>query len=340
MKKIMFFAAMFLGVMVSAGSAQQLLPPGKIAKEYRNPVLNNDFPDPTVIRLADGRYYAFATQGSFNGRLFNIQVATSDDRFHWRSAGDALPKKPEWADSTADFWAPHVLFDSTMRKYVMFFSSATDDTTVGKCIGVAFSDSAAGPYTDKGSPLICGESFVNIDPMAFIDPVSGRRFLYWGSAFKPLKVRELRDDWQQFTDGSTSHELVSPRAEKTYNVLLEGAWLDYQDGKYYLFYSGDNCCGPKAHYAVMVARSDSPLGPFQSLGSANGTGNSVILEQDAIWLAPGHNSIVSDAKGDKWIAYHAIDRRRLSVKAPGTKRVMLINRLIYKNGWPQVLKNN
>ena len=44
---------------------------------------------------------------------------------------------------------------------------------------------------------------------------------------------------------------------------------------YYLFYSGDNCCGPKAHYAVMVARSRSATGPFETLATATGAPNSV-----------------------------------------------------------------
>ena len=40
-----------------------------------------------------------------------------------------------------------------------------------------------------------------------------------------------------------------------YQRLVEGAWVHRRDGWYYLFYSGDNCCGPNAHYATLVARS-------------------------------------------------------------------------------------
>src|ERR1700712_47395 len=70
--------------------AQQLIRQSKFVSDtWHNPVLNNDFPDPTVIRAANGKYYAYATQGSFKGKFFNIQVASSDDMFHWRSEGDA-----------------------------------------------------------------------------------------------------------------------------------------------------------------------------------------------------------------------------------------------------------
>ena len=60
---------------------------------------------------------------------------------------------------------------------------------------------------------------------------------------------------------------------------------------YYLFYSGDNCCGPKANYAVMVARSRSATGPFETLEQATGKPHSIILEKRGNWFAPGHNSV-------------------------------------------------
>ena len=63
---------------------------------YTNPVLDADFPDPTVIH-ADGVYYAYATQTLRDGRWINIQVARSADLVHWEHLGDALPQKPAWA---------------------------------------------------------------------------------------------------------------------------------------------------------------------------------------------------------------------------------------------------
>jgi hypothetical protein len=75
---------------------------------YTNPVLDIDFPDPTVIRASDGTYYAYATQGERDGTSINIQVARSRDLVAWERIGDALPVKPSWASRTQDFWAPHV----------------------------------------------------------------------------------------------------------------------------------------------------------------------------------------------------------------------------------------
>lgn len=98
-------------------------------------------------------------------------------------------------------------------------------------------------------------------------------------------------------------------------------------------------CGPNAHYAAMIARSRSATGPFETLASATGAANSVILERRGIWVAPGHNSVIEDAKGDHWILYHAVDSRRPRSKETGdvnTRRVMLLDRIVWRDGWPHV----
>src|SRR5262249_47842349 len=77
----------------------------------RNPVLDSDFPDPTVLRAADGWYYAYATQTIGSQRKTNISVARSRDLVRWELLTDALPRKPAWASTTQNFWAPHALQD-------------------------------------------------------------------------------------------------------------------------------------------------------------------------------------------------------------------------------------
>jgi arabinan endo-1,5-alpha-L-arabinosidase len=314
------------------------------AATYANPVLDADFPDPTVIRAADGLYYAYATQGEREGGTHNVQVARSRDLVAWERLGDALPTKPAWAGTTQDFWAPHVSeHDGT---YYLYYSAKPDaavrDTTRGLCLAVATARRPEGPFTDVGRPLQCGPSFVNIDPMAFDDPQTGRRLLYWGSGFGPIKVQELGPDRVSFAQGSRPVELVHvvPTDDSTnYQRLVEGAWVIHRPPYYYLFYSGDNCCGPRAHYAAMVARSRSATGPFETLAEATGAASSVILAREGAWVAPGHNSVVRDARGDDWIVYHAVDARRPRAKATdevNTRRVMLLDRLVWRDGWPRV----
>jgi arabinan endo-1,5-alpha-L-arabinosidase len=315
--------------------------PGPVAPtNYVNPVIDADFPDPTVIKAGDGFYYAYATQTQRDGKWINIQLARSSDLVHWQYLGDALPSKPIWAATTQDFWAPHVQRDGS--RYIMYFSAKpnTLDERNGLCLGAASSNSPVGPFLDMGHPLICGPGFINIDPMAFDDPETGKHLLYWGSGFEPIKVQELGRDRMSFAPGSSPQDLVAPAPDKKdFPVLVEGSWIIRHGHYYYLFYSGDNCCGPKANYAVMVARSLSPKGPFETLEQATGKPHSVILEKSAPWFAPGHNSIVTDAAGNDWIAYHAIDAHRTRVREtdePNTRRVMLIDRIKWINEWPVI----
>lgn len=307
---------------------------------FANPVLDADFPDPTVIRAADGFYYAYATQGEHGGKWVNIQVARSPDLVRWTHIGDALPAKPSWASATQDFWAPHVTEHG--QRYYLYYSAKPDaalkDDKKGLCLAVATASSPAGPFVDMGRPLKCGESFVNIDPMVFDDPATGKRLYYWGSGFQPIRVQELGADGVSFAPGSKPVDLVWPNPKKdAFPVLVEGPWVIKRGDFYYMFYSGDNCCGPKANYAVMVARSKSATGPFQTLEQANGTPHSIILQKGGHWFAPGHNSIVTDAAGQDWIVYHAVDTRRPRAKPAdesNTRRVMLIDRIVWRDGWP------
>lgn len=292
--------------------------------------IDDDFPDPTVIRAANGWTYAYATQGGTPGAMRNIQLARSRDLHRWERIGDALPVKPAWAARTQDFWAPHVVVhDGT---YFLYFSAKPDaaltDPQAGLCLGVATARTPQGPFTDSGQPLQCGPGFVNIDPMAFDDPATGKRLLYWGSGFGPIKVRELASDRVSFAPGSVARDLVFPDGGD-YRRLVEGAWLTRHGGSYYLFFSGDNCCGKDAHYATMVARSASATGPFTMLPEP-------VLAADARWLAPGHNAVMTDARGRTWTFYHAIDRQRTAdgARGPNSRRVMLVRELVWRHGVP------
>jgi arabinan endo-1,5-alpha-L-arabinosidase len=89
----------------------------------------------------------------------------------------------------------------------------------------------------------------------------------------------------------------------------------------------------------MVARSRSATGPFETLATARGAGNSVILERTGKWVAPGHNSIVEDKDGNFWMLYHAVDSGRPRAKASddvNTRRIMLIDPIVWEDGWPRV----
>ena len=307
---------------------------------YVNPVLDEDFPDPAVILADDGYYYAYGTQTLRDGHWLNIQVTRSRDLIHWEHVGDALPDKPDWAQMTKDFWAPSVIFDGS--KYFMYYSATPDTHRDGPdhALAIATSDSPAGPFVDIGHPFLAGEGFHNIDPMAYDDPATGKHLLYWGSGFEPIKVQELGPDRLSFAPGSSAIDLIWPNGrDGAFPRLVEASWVIRHEDYYYLFYSGDNCCGPHAEYGVMVARSKSATGPYETLEQAKGVPHSLMLFKSERWLAPGHNSIVTDKAGDVWIVYHAIDvnrPRQTQHDEINSRRILLIDKIEWKDGWPHV----
>ncbi|HWA39929.1 MAG TPA: glycoside hydrolase family 43 protein [Burkholderiales bacterium] len=295
----------------------------------RTPLTVSEFADPAVLRAPDGWYYAYATQGAPDGRMLNIQVARSRNLARWELLGDALPQKPAWGSGKQWFWAPHVLYDAERRTYFMYYS-AEPDAARGKCLAVATARQPQGPFVDAGQPLVCGDGIEHIDPMAFDDPRTGRRLLYWGSGKRPLRVQELAPHRLSFLEGSAATEILPPDAAREYESLVEAPWVVYREGSYYLFYSGSLCCGPRAHYAVLVARARDAAGPFERLGA--------ILERDADWLAPGHPAVAQDDAGTDWLLYHAVDAPAAAATGrhagQGAPRLLMLERLAWRDGRP------
>jgi arabinan endo-1,5-alpha-L-arabinosidase len=315
-------------------------PRALVEATYLNPILDSDFPDPAILHANDGYYYAYATQALRGGAWINIQMARSANLIHWEHLGDALPEKPEWAATTQDFWAPSVIYDGST--YFMYYSATPDVCHVherGHALAIATSQSPGGPFIDMGMPLLLGAGFEFIDPMAHDDPITGKHLLYYGSGFQPIKVQELAADRMSFEPGTGPIDLIWPNGEQgSFPRLVEAAWVIQHEGYFYLFYSGDNCCGPDAEYGVMIARSRSATGPFETLEQAKGVPHSLMLFKSEHWLAPGHNCIVKDKAGQDWIVYHAIDVNRPRQRQEdeiNSRRVMLIDRIEWRDGWPR-----
>jgi arabinan endo-1,5-alpha-L-arabinosidase len=309
------------GLTVVGGAAVVLALPSEPA--YRNPVLRNDAPDPTVIRAEDGFYYAYTTQSYYGARFLNVPILRSSDLIHWKVIGDAFRDgRPAWTTpgtDHGDVWAPHIVrFGST---YYLYFSARNLKTT-RMAIGVATSMDPAGPFHDPiGRALILGHGgFDAIDP--FVMEANGTKYIYWGSDGDPIHVQELSDDGLSLV--GKPKDLLFPSG-RSYEGLVEGAWVLRRGRFFYLFYSGDACCGSNAHYAVMVARSTSPTGPFR-----RDPGNP-ILAANGRFPAPGHNATIRDEQGRDWIVYHAMIRGDFT-----NYRYLFLDPIDWAKGWPTV----
>ena len=160
-------------------------------------------------------------------------------------------------------------------------------------IGVAVAGKPEGPYRDLiGKPLIgtIHHGAQPIDQYVFHDS-DGSYYMYYGG-WGHCNVVRLKPDFTgllPFADGTVYKE-ITPKE------YVEGPLMFKRQGKYYFMWSEGGWGGPD--YKVAYAIADSPLGPFNRIGT--------ILQQDsAVATGAGHNSIIKVPGEDRYyIVYH------------------------------------
>ena len=78
--------------------------------------------------------------------------------------------------------------------------------------------------------------------------------------------------------------------------LIEGPWVTRQEGRYWLFYAGNDFCTP--NYGIGVAVADHPLGPYEKQPEP-------LLKSTRNWWAPGHASVAPGLDGEPQLFFHA-----------------------------------
>ncbi|HEU5087914.1 MAG TPA: hypothetical protein VFT99_10730, partial [Roseiflexaceae bacterium] len=150
-------------------------------------------------------------------------------------------------------------------------------------------------------------------------------------------------------------EILQPDPYNPATLLYEAAWMtarfDPRDQQHYvyLYTSGPDAFGDES-YTVQVARSSNgPTGPFVTLAHAAGRADSVIYRSNATFVNPGACAITRDAAGQEWMLCHATlradipnyeqlrhSRDALWQTLRNTRRVMLLDPIVYHDGWPIV----
>lgn len=320
-------------------------------------------PDPSVLRGRGryaGRWYMYCTSDPLNDRetsqpgaavSHRLPMLTSRDLVHWTFVGSALSGKPAWASSTAQLWAPDVVYSSTFRRYYLTYAvtdtvaavSGQSNCKTDSAIGVATSASPVGPWRFASGPLVRprrtgpGCSFATtIDPDVLGDTVGRAGVLFFGGFRGGILGQGLSVSRYRFDLAGTRRSITTNRYEGP-NVVARG-------GYYYLFASAGACCkGPLTEYGVLAGRSTRPLGPYSdaegnSLLAARTGGTPVLSSSGNRWVGPGHNSVFRDFGGQWWTMYHAVDLLDpYFATRPGfTRRPVLLDPLDWVGGWPSV----
>lgn len=78
--------------------------------------------------------------------------------------------------------------------------------------------------------------------------------------------------------------------------LIEGPWVTFQHGRYWLFYAGNDFTNPA--YGIGVAVADNLLGPYVKQREP-------LLRSTNEWLAPGHASVAPGLDDQPQLFFHA-----------------------------------
>ena len=291
---------------------------------FRNPVIGQDGPDPTVLRDTDGTFWLYDTADL-------LSIWHSDDLVTWQRAGSAFDEQTRPAESRYDYgkaalWAPEIRI--IRGKYVLFFSMWWGDvgTYDGHAVAYAVADSPAGPFEFRGQIITSDPDYPpyygtahSIDQ--FYVEEEGKPFLFWGS-FRGIYAAELDID-----DG-----LDRAIAGDAY----EGSCIYKHGGYYYLFASaGDWSGGMSSTYRTVVGRSENLFGPYVDKAGRPMLENchETLIAGDDRFAGTGHNSnIVEDDEGQTWIFYHAYD-----ATAPDKGRQTMLDLVQWDDqGWPRV----
>jgi len=109
----------------------------------------------------------------------------------------------------------------------------------------------------------------------------------------PIRGQRIADDGRSLLGES---RIVLANDLDWEGHLIEGPFVTLQDGRYWLFYAGNDFATPA--YGIGVAVADHPLGPYRKFGAP-------LLRSTRDWTAPGHPSVAPGNDGRPQLFFHA-----------------------------------
>jgi beta-xylosidase len=278
---------------------------------FVNPIFAGEFPDPTVVRVG-ADYYMTHTSGTASPGLF---VWHSRDLINWEPLGPAITQSP------GDVWAPDIVHLNGLF-YIYFPALVTDAAGKGRRTNfVVTAKNPAGPWSD---PVDLGVG--GIDPGHVVD-ARGQRFLYLDDGkVAPLSenglslagpARKVYDGWEIPVDWNVECK------------CLESPKLFTRNGFYYLVSAQGGTAGPSTSHMIVVARSRSPLGPWENMPANPLLRTAARSER---WWSQGHGTIIDGIDGRWWVVYHAFENGYRTLG----RQTLLLPVEWTSDGWPRI----
>ena len=301
------------------------MPDIELADTFTNPVYNDSFPDPFVLRFK-GEYFAFCTGQAADGRCFGR--LWSRDLVTWKPLPGAMQPL---ATGEPYYWAPEVTYRN--GKFYLYYSVGNETVMT---IRVAVADAPDREFVDAGIALT-SEDFA-IDPHIFRDD-DGRVFMFYATDFL---------DYSHVGTGTVVDEMIDPftlkgeprpvtRAQFDWQVYdparkekggvrwhtVEGPFVLKRKGIYYEMFSGGNW--QNISYGVSFAVSDNIDSDQEWSQYSDGAKIPPIMKTiPGRVTGPGHNSVIRGPNNrDLYCIYHRWENEQ---------RVLAIDRMDFAGG--------
>jgi hypothetical protein len=109
----------------------------------------------------------------------------------------------------------------------------------------------------------------------------------------PIRAQRIADDGRSLLG---EDEIVLANDLDWEGHLIEGPFVTFEQGRYWMFYAGNDFSTPA--YGIGVAVADHPLGPYVKQGEP-------LLRSTREWVAPGHASVAPGADARPQLFFHA-----------------------------------
>jgi arabinan endo-1,5-alpha-L-arabinosidase len=264
--------------------------------------------DPSTVVRCDGKFYTYGTGGT---------SLVSGDGWTWHR-GAALPRRG---------LAPDVIHLGD--RYYLYIAANSGPTKADiNLLRNRTLDPASPDYNWEEGGVVASSDGVEdsnaIDPGVFLDPVTKRLWLTYGSYFGYIRLVELNPK-----TGQRLHPGDNPR-----DIAINGEASDmiYHDGWYYLFLTHGSCCrGAESGYNIRVGRAKDIVGPFldnMGVDMIQG-GGKLFAGSSGRVIGPGHFGLLDLGNGvQKFSLHYEADLDR------GGASVLDIRPLLWRAGWP------
>jgi hypothetical protein len=109
----------------------------------------------------------------------------------------------------------------------------------------------------------------------------------------PVRAQRIAHDGRSLLG---ENKIVLTNDQDWEGHLIEGPFVTYQEGRYWLFYAGNDFSTPA--YGIGVAVADHPLGAYTKQAEP-------LLRSTQEWVAPGHASVAPGLDGQPQLFFHA-----------------------------------